>query len=240
MNNTANDLNQVKVAVLYSGGLDSSVLLYHIRETLSLEWSEILAIIVYYGQKHSKECKVASDFCAHFGIPCHIINLATIFKYDKDCTLLQDNADIPHEAYKEGEIPSTYVPFRNGLFLSVAASVAIQTGARLLFYGAHMNDAAAAYPDCSEEFVTMVANAVWIGSGRQLELHAPFINMTKADIVKKGLRLEVPFHRTWSCYEGKEEPCGICATCIDRAKAFAANGFVEDGGRLIAIGHFHK
>ena len=117
------------------------------------------------------------------------------------------------------------MPFRNGLFLSSAASVALSNGCSVIYYGAHADDAAGnAYPDCSQEFNDAINTAIFLGSGKQLRLEAPFVGKTKADVVAEGLRLNAPYHLTWSCYEGGERPCGLCGTCRDRAAAFAANG----------------
>jgi 7-cyano-7-deazaguanine synthase len=215
--------------VLFSGGLDSTTLLYWVKEDAHLDWDEILAINITYGQKHTKELDCARRLRTMLGFRLVTLDLATVFSYDTNCTLLKGNGEIPTGTYEEqGAIPSTYVPFRNGLFLSVAASVALQHGATRIYYGAHADDARAAYPDCSEDFLDAMDCAISEGSGNQLALRAPFIRMKKAEIVKEGFRLQVPFKETWSCYEGKDIPCGICATCIDRAKAFAANGYVED------------
>ena len=127
-----------------------------------------------------------------------------------------------------GEKPvSTYVPFRNGLFLSSAASIALSHDCSKIMYGAHADDAAgAAYPDCSVDFVNAMNQAIYLGSGNQLTIEAPFVSLTKADVVKKGLELGVPYELTWSCYEG-EKPCGKCGTCIDRMKAFEKNGTID-------------
>ena len=120
------------------------------------------------------------------------------------------------------------MPFRNGLFLSAAASVALSHGCEEIYYGAHSDDAAgSAYPDCSEEFNNAVNQAIFLGSGKQLRVNAPFIGMTKAQVVATGLMMKVPYQMTWSCYEGSEKPCGVCGTCRDRIAAFAANG-IED------------
>ena len=121
------------------------------------------------------------------------------------------------------------MPFRNGLFIACAASIAIANNCSYLYYGAHHDDAAGnAYPDCSEEFNTAMNKAVYEGSGRQLEIIAPFINKSKKDIVALGLTMNVPYKLTWSCYEGGDKPCGKCGTCIDRKKAFEANDISEE------------
>ena len=94
----------------------------------------------------------------------------------------------------------------------------------MIYYGAHSDDAAGnAYPDCSDEFNQAMNQAIYLGSGKQLRIHAPFVKRTKAEVVRTGLELKVPYELTWSCYEGGAKPCGICGTCRDRAAAFAAN-----------------
>lgn len=110
----------------------------------------------------------------------------------------------------------------------MAASLALSLDCGYIYYGAHSDDAAGnAYPDCTEHFYQSMGDAIFEGSGKECFLEAPFINHNKADVVKEGLRLGVPYHLTWSCYEGGDKPCGHCGTCIDRAEAFRANG-VED------------
>ena len=137
---------------------------------------------------------------------------------------------IEAEQLKEtnGSPVSTYVPFRNGLFIASAASIALSKGCGVILYGAHADDAAGnAYPDCSEVFNNAMNTAVWEGSGHQVKVEAPFVGMNKAGVVKKGLELGVPYELTWSCYEGHDKPCGVCGTCIDRQKAFEANGVTD-------------
>ena len=163
------------------------------------------------------------------------LDLSVIFA-GSNCSLLkQSTEDIPLESYAQqieethGEHPvSTYVPFRNGLFLSSAASIALSHDCSKIMYGAHADDAAgAAYPDCSLDFVNAMNQAIYLGSGNQLTIEAPFVSLTKADVVKKGLELGVPYELTWSCYEGGEKPCGKCGTCIDRRRAFELNGTID-------------
>ena len=111
---------------------------------------------------------------------------------------------------------------------SAAASVALSNGCGEIYYGAHSDDAAGnAYPDCSQAFNDSMNMAIYLGSGNQLNVTAPFIGMTKAQVVAQGLKLGVPYEMTWSCYEGKEKPCGVCGTCRDRAAAFEANGLTD-------------
>ena len=146
----------------------------------------------------------------------------------------QSTEEIPHESYagqikkQHGEPVSTYVSFRNGVFLSVAASIALAQNCSVVYYGAHADDAAgSAYPDCSSDFNNKMNEGIYIGSGRKVQLAAPFVNLSKKDIVATGLQLKVPYELTWSCYCGGEKPCGSCGTCIDRKAAFAANGVLD-------------
>ena len=131
-------------------------------------------------------------------------------------------------AKTDGKPVSTYVPFRNGLFLSCAAGIALSNGCSEIYYGAHSDDAAGnAYPDCSTDFNNAINSAVYIGSGHQLVVTAPFISLNKAQVIAKGLSLKVPYEMTWSCYEGGDRPCGKCGTCRDRQAAFEANGISD-------------
>ena len=171
----------------------------------------------------------------YYGVEHLFLDLSKIFQYS-NCSLLQQSTEeIPEESYAEqisktnGDKPvSTYVPFRNGLFLSSAASIALSKECGVIYYGAHADDSAGfAYPDCSPVFNQAMNEAIWEGSGHQLKIEAPFVNVSKAEVVRIGLELGVPYELTWSCYEGGEKPCGKCGTCIDRAAAFQAN-HVED------------
>lgn len=220
----------MKALVLSSGGVDSTTALGLAVSRYGRE--NVIALSISYGQKHDKEIQAAVDVARYYGVEQLFLDLTKIFQYS-NCSLLQQSTEeIPEESYGEqiektgGEKPvSTYVPFRNGLFLSSAASIALSKDCQVIFYGAHADDAAgAAYPDCSPVFNQAMGQAIWEGSGRQLKIEAPFVNKNKAEIVKMGLELKVPYELTWSCYEGGEVPCGRCGTCIDRAKAFAANG----------------
>ena len=219
----------MKALVLFSGGLDSTTCLALAVEQYGA--NEVLALSVSYGQKHTKEIEAAKAVAAYYGVKLKTLDLAAIFA-DSDCSLLKGSTqEIPKESYAEqltetdGKPVSTYVPFRNGLFLSSAASIALSNGCEVIYYGAHADDAAGnAYPDCSQPFNDAINQAIYLGSGQQLRVEAPFVGKTKADVVAEGLRLHAPYQLTWSCYEGGEKPCGLCGTCRDRAAAFAANG----------------
>ena len=220
----------MKCVVLLSGGIDSTTCLAIALEKYTKE--DVLALTAYYGQKHAKELEAARNVANYYGVQHEKVNLSQAFALS-DCPLLQGSSkEIAHESYakqlaeKGGEgTLDTYVPFRNGLFLSYAAAIAISVHADVIYYGAHADDAAGrAYPDCTPEFETAMNTAIYEGSGRTCHLEAPLLSWNKAGVVKEGLRLHAPYQLTWSCYEGGDKPCGQCGTCIDRAKAFAANG----------------
>lgn len=219
----------MKALVLFSGGVDSTTCLGLAIDKYGKE--NVVALSVSYGQKHTKEIECSRKIAEYYGVEHIYLDLAKIFEYS-DCSLLEhSDREIPKESYAEqiekgdGKPVSTYVPFRNGLFLSSAASIALSKDCDVIYYGAHSDDAAGnAYPDCSDAFNKAMGDAIYIGSGNQLRIEAPFVNMTKAEVVKTGLELKVPYELTWSCYEGKERPCGVCGTCLDRAKAFELNG----------------
>ena len=222
----------MKAMVLFSGGVDSTTCLGLAVQKYGA--GQVGALSISYGQKHDKETEAAERIAAHYGVEYLTLDLAAVFRHS-DCSLLQHSRqEIPQQTYAEqrraaGNQPvSTYVPFRNGLFLSSAASIALSRGCQVIYYGAHADDAAGnAYPDCSYAFHQAMAEAVWTGSGEQLRVEAPFVGMAKAEVVRIGLELQVPYELTWSCYEGGEKPCGVCGTCIDRAEAFRQNGVAD-------------
>ncbi|MBR1592499.1 MAG: 7-cyano-7-deazaguanine synthase QueC [Ruminococcus sp.] len=223
----------MKALVLFSGGVDSTTCLAAAVKKHGA--GEVLALSVSYGQKHSREIRAAREIAGFYGVEHKILDLSVIFE-DSDCSLLvNSDAEIPKESYAQqlektdGNPVSTYVPFRNGLFLSSAASIALSRGCTEIYYGAHSDDAAGnAYPDCSREFNDSINRAIFLGSGSRLNVVAPFIGMNKAEVVKTGIELGVPYEKTWSCYEGGEKPCGVCGTCRDRIAAFRANGIDFD------------
>lgn len=222
----------MRAMVLSSGGIDSTTCLGMAVEEYGS--GNVTALSVFYGQKHDREIQASEKVAEYYDVEHLTLDLERIFSYS-DCSLLRHSKrEIPEETYAEqlkktdGKPVSTYVPFRNGLFLSSAASLALSKGCSVIYYGAHADDAAGnAYPDCSSAFHRAISDAIFIGSGEQLRVEAPFVDMKKAEVVKKGLALKVPYHLTWSCYEGGDKPCGVCGTCLDRAEAFRING-VDD------------
>lgn len=222
----------MRVLVLLSGGVDSSTCLAMAVDRYGKD--NVVALSASYGQKHTKELESARKIASYYQIELIEINLGKIFSFSNCSLLSHSDKEIPQGSYDEqlrnidGEKLSTYVPFRNGLFLSTAASIALSKNCQVIYYGAHSDDSAGdAYPDCSPEFNEAMNRAIYLGSGKELKIEAPFVNMHKSDIVKKGLELNLPYELTWSCYEGGEYPCGKCGTCIDREKAFEINNSID-------------
>ncbi len=219
--------------VLLSGGLDSTAAL-----AVALKNFEyVVGLSILYGQKHKKELQSAKDVAEHYQILHYIIDLTNVFQFADNPLLQNSSKRIPNKSYAEqiaengaGRV-STYVPFRNGVFLSVATAFAdsmFPNEEVVIYYGAHKDDAAGeAYADCSDEFIYNINNAINVGTYGNISLEAPFKNYNKAEVVQTGLVLNAPFHLTWSCYKGTDKPCGECATCIDRAAAFRANNTVD-------------
>lgn len=221
----------MKAVVLLSGGIDSTTCVAMAVNDYGAE--NVKALCLSYGQKHKKELESARKVAKHYGIQL-IEESVDCFKFS-NCSLLEGREDIDHESYAEqlaklgGEgTVATYVPFRNGILLSIAVAYAYSIDADLVYYGAHADDAAGrAYPDCTPEFVNSMNEAVFWGTGKKVKVIAPLLMLNKAEVVKIGLDLNAPYELTWSCYEGGEKPCGKCGTCIDRMNAFKANGVID-------------
>ena len=227
----------MKALVLSSGGLDSTTCLGIAVNKYGKE--NVVTASLYYGQKHDKELECARKVAEYYGVRHLEDDISNVMKYAKDvCSLIKgSDMEIQEKSYEEqikandnGRVDS-YVPFRNGLFLSIAAAYAdsIFPGEECeIFYGAHADDAAGnAYADTSPEFAEAMSKAINIGTYGKISVARPLINMTKAEVVKTGLGLNVPYELTTSCYIGKEKACGVCGTCRDRLKAFEENGVID-------------
>ena len=230
-----------KALVLSSGGVDSTTCLSLAINKFGSE--NVTSVSFFYGQKHDKELKCARELANYYHIKHYELDLSSIMQYSNCSLLTNSTQEIKHQSYAEqiaengeGRV-STYVPFRNGLMLSAAAALAdsiYENEECDIYIGAHADDAAGnAYADCSTEFIDDMAKAINIGTYEKIKIVAPFVDSNKAGVVKKGLELKTPYELTWSCYEGKDTPCGKCGTCIDRAAAFAANNVEDPAIKLI-------
>jgi 7-cyano-7-deazaguanine synthase len=211
-----------KVVVLVSGGMDSVAALYLAQR----DYEVVGALSFDYGSKHNhKEIPMAEYHCVRLGIPHVTIRLDFIDKLFKSA-LLQSGGEIPEGHYEELSMKQTVVPFRNGIMLAIAGGFAESHDAEGLVIAAHSGDHAI-YPDCREDFMKAMGDALKFGTYVQVELLRPFIRNTKAEIARYGAKLGVDFSKTWSCYKGGEVHCGVCGTCVERREAFLLSG-LED------------
>ena len=213
-----------KAVVLLSGGLDSAVALFLARK----KSYRLHAITFDYGQRHKKEIEFAGKLARRCGADLKVVKLEMPWKGSSitDKSRKMPSGRSPEEIARRG-IPSTYVPARNTIFLSIAASYAEAIGASAIFIGAHVEDSSG-YPDCRPGYLKAFDRVVRTGTKRGLEkklrLEFPLIAKSKAEIIKLGYRLGVPFEFTWSCYSGLAVPCGKCDSCVLRAKGFKETG----------------
>jgi 7-cyano-7-deazaguanine synthase len=215
----------MKAVVLLSGGLDSTTCM----AIAAKENDELTAVSIYYGQRHEKEIEAAKKVAAHYKAEICEVNLpATIFSAS-DSPLLHKTSKIPKIGYENIDgLSPMYVPYRNGLMVSIAGAIATANGAERVYFGAHSEDARNfAYPDTTPEFIGSQASALYIGSGNKVRLITPLQWLTKAEIVRLGVYYKVPFNLTWSCYEGGDMACGECPTCRSRLQAFEVNQLVD-------------
>jgi 7-cyano-7-deazaguanine synthase len=212
----------MKAIVLLSGGMDSVVAFYDARSHHDV----VAAISFDYGAKHNhKEIPFAAYHCRKFDVEHRVIPLDFVGKLFKS-DLLKSGGAIPDGHYEEETMKSTVVPFRNGIMLSIAAGFAESKDASGLVIAAHSGDHAI-YPDCREEFMKSMADAIRLGTYAGITLLRPFISMTKADIASRGQALGVDFSQTWSCYKGGALHCGTCGTCVERREAFMVAGIPD-------------
>ncbi|MEE1820964.1 7-cyano-7-deazaguanine synthase QueC [Streptomyces sp. BE20] len=205
--------------LIFSGGLDSTTAAYH----LAANGTRLILLSIDYGQQHSVELRHAAKIAALLDSPHHVLDLRPLGAL-LNCSALTDPAlAVPDGHYTDATMRSTVVPHRNALMLDLAVAVAVGQGADAVVFGAHAGDHPI-YPDCRPAFLTAyqqmvaAANEGFLPDGFQIA--APFLSMTKADIVRVGAAVGVPFERTWSCYKGGAVHCGRCGTCTERREAF--------------------
>ena len=211
-----------KALIILSGGLDSTVLAHDI---VARGKKELAAVSFDYGQKHRRELECAAAQAKILGIEHTILPLPFINDLFNS-TLLQSGGELPEGHYEDESMKQTVVPNRNMIMLSIAAGLAISQKRTELFYGAHGGDHAI-YPDCRPAFVEAMKETLTLCDWQKLKLHVPFLHDDKAKIVALGQRLGIDFTRTWTCYAGKDRPCGKCGSCVERQEAFALNNLQD-------------
>lgn len=214
-----------KAIVLLSGGLDSAVTLSFAKK----QGYDCHCLIFDYGQRHKKEIAAAKNVAKAAHCKWQLLKIDMPWKgsalLDRGIRVLN------HRGQSAGNIPATYVPARNIVFLSFALSFAEAIGACAVFIGAHAQDYSG-YPDCRPEFFRAFEKAASSGTkagseGRSIKIETPLINKTKSGIIKLGAKLGVDFSLTWSCYKGGKTPCGECDSCFYRKKGFKEAGLIE-------------
>jgi 7-cyano-7-deazaguanine synthase len=212
----------MNVVVLCSGGMDSVAALYwaHRHHVVSA------GVSFDYGAKHNhRELPFAAEHAAKLGVRHEVIAMDFVNRlFASD--LLKSGGEIPEGHYEAANMKQTVVPFRNAIMLSIACGFAESIGAQALVIAAHGGDHAI-YPDCREEFMRAMGDAMRLGTYAGIELLRPFIALTKGQIAAEGVRLGVDFARTWSCYKGGPIHCGKCGTCVERREAFAQAGIAD-------------
>lgn len=212
----------MKVVVLCSGGMDSVTALYWARR----EHDVVATVSFYYGSKHNhREIPFAAEHARRLGLRHEVIALDFVNRlFASD--LLQSGGAVPDGHYAAENMKQTVVPFRNAIMLSIACGFAESVGAGGLVIAAHTGDHTI-YPDCREDFMRAMGDAMRLGTYAEVQLLRPFIAMNKAEIAAEGAKLGVDFSRTWSCYKGGEVHCGTCGTCVERREAFADAGLTD-------------
>ena len=202
----------MKAVLVYSGGLDSTTLLYDYRADIAL------AVSFDYGSRHNaREIAFAREHCRELGIPHLVIPLDFISRYFRSSLLLSGDS-IPEGSYAEENMRSTVVPFRNGIMLAIAAGLAESRDLDTVLIANHSGDHAI-YPDCRPAFIEAFDAAAAAGTYNGVRIVSPYCRLTKREIALRGQALGVDFARTYSCYKGGEKHCGRCGTCQERKEA---------------------
>ena len=206
----------MKALVLFSGGLDSTVL----AAQLQADGIETRLLSIDYGQRHAKELNKAEKIAQALGLPHRILRLPDLGPLLGGSSLTDDQVELPEGHYAEESMKATVVPNRNMILLALAGGHALSIGFNTIAYAAHAGDHTI-YPDCRPEFADAMEKALGLADWQNLNLHRPFVNFSKEELVRKGNELGAPLELTWSCYAGREKHCGKCGTCVERKEAFA-------------------
>ena len=205
----------MRALVLFSGGLDSTVLATQMKQ----EAKETRLLSIDYGQRHAKELDHSQKVADHLGLTHEILKLPQLGQILGGSSLTDKSISLPEGHYAEESMKSTVVPNRNMILLALAGGHALSLGFDTIAYAAHAGDHTI-YPDCRPEFADAMDKALGLADWKDLNLHRPYVEMTKSDLVSLGDQLGAPLHLTWSCYAGGEIHCGKCGTCVERKEAF--------------------
>lgn len=216
--NTTLDANASATVVIYSGGMDSYTVLHRaLNEGLTVH-----ALSFDYGQRHARELTTARNVCQQLEVPHQVVDIRAIHGLIDNSALTNDTVAMPEGDYAADNLRATVVPNRNMILLSLAIAKAVNIGAQRVDYGAHGGDHIL-YPDCRPEFVQAMNLVSGIANFEPVTIHAPYLQSTKAEILRDGLAMGLDYRDTWTCYEGRELACGNCGSCRERLAAFSAN-----------------
>jgi len=210
-----------KVVTIFSGGMDSFTLL----NQLVAEGKDVLALSFNYGQRHRKELQCAAKVCTQLCIPHKSVDITSINTLLGGSSLTDDIA-VAEGHYATETMKSTVVPNRNMILLSLAIGYAVSLKAEAVYYGAHGGDHAI-YPDCRPPFVEKMHEVSLLANYEPVAVKAPYLSMTKIDILRAGLAMNLDYTDTWTCYNGRAKACGKCGSCVERLEAFELNGVVD-------------
>ena len=215
-------MKKQKTILSLSGGLDSTVLLAHLLD----HGYDTLPVNFLYPSKHNRyEKRAAKAVASYYDINLHVINLTQVMEGFKS-NLLLSGSDIPEEHYNHPSMSKTVIPARNMIFISILAGLAQSKGIRTIHLAIHSGDHHI-YPDCRPDFYFSVVNTISYATNAKVMPVANFLYKTKAQIVKKGIRLNAPLHLTRTCYKNQPTACGKCGSCIERLEAFKQGGFID-------------
>jgi 7-cyano-7-deazaguanine synthase len=212
----------MKAVILFSGGLDSTVLVYHLIN----KGIDLKLLSIDYGQRHEKELKSSCEIAKYLNLKHEILRLPMLNKLLGGSSLTDPSIPLPEGHYAEDSMKATVVPNRNMILLSLAAGHAISLQFDTVAYAAHAGDHTI-YPDCRPEFAEAMDQALKLCDWNSISLYRPFVLLSKQDLVRKGKELGVPFEKTWSCYAGNDIHCGKCGTCVERKEAFDLVGLSD-------------
>lgn len=216
----------MKTILLFSGGLDSTSLLFKILAENKGIGSEVKCLGINYGQRHKKELLKASQIAMYAGVEYRVMDLTCITPLLTGSSQTDTSVPVPEGRYDEPSMKKTIVPNRNMIMLSIATAWAISSRFHRVAYAAHAGDHAI-YPDCRPEFTDALQGAISKCDWETPTLHAPFIHMNKGQCAAIGYMHEAPLHMTWSCYKGLDKHCGRCGACVERREAFQQVGIVD-------------
>ncbi|MBR1375752.1 MAG: 7-cyano-7-deazaguanine synthase QueC [Cardiobacteriaceae bacterium] len=212
-----------KAVCILSGGMDSATCAYIARQ----QDYEIIALHFDYQQRTMEKERACFELLCN---DLEVINKAVLnvdfIAAIGGNSLTDKSLSIRENNLNKDELPNTYVPFRNGVFLSIAAALAQKENASDIFIGVVAEDSSG-YPDCSADFISKINMAINSGTGENIKIHTPLVNLSKSEIVCKALELQVPLQFTWSCYQSNDKPCGLCDSCLLRKKGFEKVGIID-------------